>query len=211
MIRLMVFRKMAICFLMVFVFNQSRASGFPDSIRLLPSSKLEIHGASNVNDFTCKYTFDKYPDQVMFNVEKKGRQHIVDSVKVKIPVQHFRCNNRMMKKDFMRTLKAEQFPAIEMCMPSFILINLDNIKRQPSEVILTIGGKTGKTEVAYSLNRTEYGVYQMKGSAKVDITDFNLEPVSRLFGIVKVDKEVEIRFLFNFAIGESNRTNAIKH
>lgn len=165
--------------------------------RLMPSSYVMINGTSNINSFSCTYSFSGYPKEG-FKTSSEKAPFKLDSVTVEIPVAAFDCGNRFLKKDFMNTLEYKNHPQITMSMPSLLLAKQPSKSKKHSKVSLNIGGETKNQQVNYQINWIDDKVFIMEGKAIVDITDFELEPASRLFGIVRVNKEVEILFLFKF-------------
>jgi hypothetical protein len=168
------------------------------TVMLMKESYLEINGSSNINNFSCEYDFEAYYHKNRFSASYDGGIYCLDTLEVKIPVGNFDCGNRMLKKDFLKTLEYQSYPFITMQMQQLEL-SIRNDKMN-SLVDLNIGGTSKLQRVNYQLLAIDETTFILEGQTNVDITDFNLRPVSRFFGMIKVDKDVEIRFLFKFVV-----------
>ncbi len=168
------------------------------TVVLMKDSYLKINGSSNINNFSCRYDFEAYYHKNRFSASYYDGVYSLDTLKVKIPVGNFDCGNRMLKKDFLKTLEYQSYPFITMQMQQLELgIHTD---KRNSLVDLNIGGASKLQKVNYRLKAIDETAFILEGKTHVDITDFNLKPVSRFFGMIKVDKDVEIRFLFKFVV-----------
>lgn len=187
-----------IVFLAAWISLLNSAEGESPTVVLMKESYLKINGSSNINNFSCRYDFETYYHKNGFSASYDDGIYSLDTLRVKIPVGEFDCGNKMLKKDFLKTLEYERYPEIIMQMQQLEL-SMHNVKRN-SLVDLSIGGASNLQKVNYQLKAIDEATFILEGRANVDITDFNLRPVSRFFGMIKVDKNVEIRFLFKFVV-----------
>jgi len=169
-------------------------------VSLNQESFLVINGSSNINNFSCSYAFEEYDSDYSFSASYDGISYYLNSLTINIPVNQFDCGNRFLKKDFLKTLEYQRYPNIFMQLQNLKLGNTPEDEKRNSSVHLNIGGVSREQMVNYQLKTIDDKTFILEGVTKVDITDFELEPVSRFFGMIKVDKNVEIRFLFKFVV-----------
>lgn len=170
------------------------------SVLLKQESYLVINGSSNINDFACTYAFEGLVSNHAFSASYDGESYYLNSLTINIPVNQFDCGNRFLKKDFLNTLEYQSYPKISMQIQNLKLGNAPEEGKRNSSVRLNIGGVSKEQKVDFQLKTIDDKTFILQGGTKVDITDFELEPVSRFFGMIKVDKNVEIHFLFKFVV-----------
>ncbi|MDZ7776560.1 MAG: YceI family protein [Bacteroidales bacterium] len=154
---------------------------------------------SNIKAFSCNYQFNQYQKQSQFPVNPFDGEHHIDSLVISIPATAFDCGNKLLKRDFRKTLNAGEHPDITLKTGKIWLGNDYKTKRIHAEVMMTIGGKRRSENISYTIEWIDNRTLVMRGKTSVDITDFDLDPTSRLFGLVKVDEVVTIDFFFKFA------------
>lgn len=168
-------------------------------IRLLPSSHLSVNGTSNVKAFSCNYEFNQYQKRSRFPVNPFDGEYHIDSLVISIPTVAFDCGNKLLKKDFRKTLNSGEHPDIKLKTGKIWLGNDYKTKTIHADVVMTIGGNRRSEDISYTIEWIDNRTLVMQGKTTVDITDFDLEPTSRLFGLVKVNEVVTIDFFFKFA------------
>ena len=168
----------------------------PPTIRPLIecNNYIVISGKTNINSFHLvqtsfeanKYAPAKIIDMVYSNSEKKT---------LTIPVEDFRADNQMIYRDFLKLVKAKQYP--------WIIINMPQLKRQGSDnevnfynVEITIAGVTRIYEISCYTERCDKEGVFIYGSRKLHLTDFNINPPEKTFGLIRVRNEVFVNFGF---------------
>jgi len=145
-------------------------------IRLLPSSHLSVSGTSNVKAFSCNYQFNQYQRRSQFPVNPFDGEHHIDSLVISIPTTAFDCGNKLLKRDFRKTLNAGKHPYSTLKTGKIWLGNDYKTKRIHADVMMTIGGKRRSENISYTIEWIDNRTLVMRGKTSVDITDFDLVP-----------------------------------
>lgn len=157
------------------------------------SNYIRIEGSSNVNQFYFEQPI--YQQHNLFNVQYSlSEEHI----ELEIPVSDFKASNPMMRKDFFDLIRADEFPKIFIKL-SFPIINFlsEEATNITSVAKVIFVGKEKEYEIDSNISLDTNDSFIMKGVLKLNIDDFNLTPPTKFMGMVKVDKEVFIKFAFN--------------
>ncbi len=158
----------------------------------LPESRLWIDGTSSVGSYQC------HAGRIV------GRGWFEDApptsvrVHVAVPVYSFDCGPRQMNADFADALKADAHPAI-----SFSLLHAD----WPSGAFsgggwvsvsatgeLELAGEARRIALTVQGQRLANGQVRIRGSHRLRMTDFGVEPPSRMLGLVRSHDEIVVRF-----------------
>src|SRR5688572_18332120 len=76
-------------------------------------SKLSIHGATNVNTFTCKLnSYTGHDTLRYFNNYATSKLQFTTN-RMTIPIESFNCGAKQISKDFHKTLKSDKYPQLE--------------------------------------------------------------------------------------------------
>lgn len=159
------------------------------TIKILPESRLNITGDTNISAFTC--VFDTGYLKKAQNIRYSGnRSHLQfkDAI-LTLNTKGFDCGNRRINKDFHDLIKSDRYPEI--------YLELKEITMQPREVaiaraLITIAGIQREYKLPVTIVDGKIAKYT--GKLKLDIKDFNLEPPKKLFGMIVVKDDIEIDF-----------------
>ena len=155
-------------------------------------SYLIIRGSSNINQFQ----FISYqPETINSENLRKNKTYR----NVKIPVNSFTGSNKRIIKDFNKMLNAEEYP--------FIKIAIE--RREFAKCVGKKGLTNFKTEITVAGNSNFYKVpcavyacqktgYIIEGNLDARLTDFEIDPPKKFFGLVKVNDEINIQYVFWF-------------
>ena len=152
-------------------------------------SFVAIKGSSNINQFMFINT------EPIINNDTGNRN---EQNYINIPVYAFHTSNNRMIKDFHNMLKAEQYPYIQIRIEAKRWADFDEgsgLTRFKSEI--TIAGKSNEYVIPSEISTCENGSgYMLKGNLSINLTDFDIDPPSKVLGAVKVNNEVFINFVF---------------
>lgn len=156
-------------------------------------SKLIIKGTSNVKDFTCNYDQSLKADTLQFKTEFEEEKISVAGNALNLYTQEFDCGNRGINRDFKSTLKSKTFPQIELKLNELIFSN-GNILPDSAQVDILIAGVSKSYMIPlHEINRNKDTII-VKGTTMLSMYDFELKPPSPMFGLIKVNDELEISF-----------------
>ncbi|RYH73899.1 hypothetical protein EVU94_07860 [Flavobacteriaceae bacterium 144Ye] len=162
-------------------------------INISPESTLWVDGSTNINTFRCDFDVktltSKVPVTYKIDEEKNEIQFV--NASLYLNNSNFDCGNKGMNKDFYKLLKSDMHPEVALTLNS-IKINPDTKQTTTALVTIEMAGcsKMYKTQVTISKTKA----YEVKGELTIDILDFNLEPPQKMLGLVKVKKEITIRY-----------------
>lgn len=158
-------------------------------------SVLTIHGETNVNSFTCELPGKSENDTLIVDAPNPDYFKF-EKGSVKINPQVFNCGNRLIKKDFLETLKADKYPYIYI---TFIDLKLDhNSSRKlvaaKGNIDIYICGVTRRYFINFGVEELEKGKMILEGEKGLNLKEFNIETKSRFMGLIEVKDEIDIQF-----------------
>lgn len=186
-----------LCFLLSgFVDADMRPTNIVYSIE--NGSSLSISGTSNVNTFSCLCA-ETFKRQVLEIVRVDStRQLRFKNAVLKLPTQSMDCNNSRMNSDLCDALKSSAYP--------YIVVELQQIQLRPTALnasrnewfdVVAVATLT-ITDVCKPIVMDVRGIrlgddrYRFVCSKNVRMTDFNVDPPTALFGLIKVNNDIKI-------------------
>ncbi len=157
---------------------------------ILESSKLRINGTSNVSNFECNYKNRISSDTLSHSITFSDSL-IVTGDTIQLSSDAFDCGKKPINKDLRKTLKAKDYPFLELELTSIEIAD-----EVPFQALLsvTIAGIQRTETVTITEFSTEESGISFKGEGDILLTDFDLKPPRALFGLIKVDDRVDIHF-----------------
>lgn len=156
-------------------------------------SYISVQGTSNVNEFTL-INQHPIPDDEYNGIEDSGNY-----LNVLISVNEFSSENKRMVNDFRQMLQESKYPYIKIGIEPIEFADFEETTGLTEfSLIITIAGKTNKYNVPCEVFSKLNSGYTITGSFSVKLTDFNIDPPEKLLGLIKVNNEVFINFLFKF-------------
>ena len=158
------------------------------------SSNLCIEGRSNISSFRCDVTEYLQPDTLLFRRDELHQQLLSVTGGIVIDVNRFDCHQKYISNDLRKTLKAKECPLLKIDLLSIgnFLAGNKNVK---GLVTITLAGVTKKMEIDYALQNSNDGNIHLCGGRQVLFSDFGLVPPSKLAGLIKVEEQINVKFL----------------
>lgn len=167
------------------------------SAEIQKNSSLTIKGSTNLVSFKIFQNGDKLSRNKLSLVTTQNQNKIaVSQNQLSVVVKHFDSNNALALKDFLKLLKSDNYPTLQ--------VQLNYLEVQPmSEKGKTYSGEalvnitiTGKTRyysipITFSINSD---LYTVNGNKKLSIRDFGLTPENKMMGLIKVSEWIHIDF-----------------
>lgn len=169
-------------------------------------SRLYLKGTSNVNKFTCDCE-DHYPAKT-FEVEGTGSLVRFQNTTLDIATRKFNCHNAKMDHDMQKALKADKYPNIRI---ELLETKQDAKHFSPgnrgwfevqAKAKLTICGVTKTQQIAAKAQILSTGKFRLVGYQSILMTDFGIDPPTALFGMIKVDNQIEFHFDLSVRVSE---------
>jgi polyisoprenoid-binding protein YceI len=152
------------------------------------TSRISISGTSTMHDWTMKS--DKATYDAVFETTLQGDPAQLSSLTVSVPAESLKSGKGGMDKNAYSALKTDKNKYINFRLAS-AKIEDKTIRCHGS---LTIAGTTKQIDVETSYTILPDGSLQFKGSKKLAMTDYNVEPPSFMFGSVTTGNEITVSF-----------------
>jgi polyisoprenoid-binding protein YceI len=152
------------------------------------TSRISISGTSTMHDWTM--TSEKATYDAVFETNPQGVPQQVTSLVVSVSAQSLKSGKNGMDKNAYAALKTDKHKQITFQLASG-KIDGKTIRCQGS---LTIAGTTKQIEVETTYTILADGSIQCKGSKKLAMKDYNVDPPSFMFGSVTTGNEITVSF-----------------
>lgn len=160
----------------------------------LKESSLIIKGTSTLHDWHS--SAEKSKAFIVLNSSDTQ----IEKLNICIEVASIKNSkgSSMMDKITRKSLRESNFPEI-----TYVFLSGEVIENEDEELKvkmfgdLTIAGKTNKVSIITAINKTGSEVV-LKGSHKLKMTDYNVDPPKALFGTVQTGDEITIEFQVKF-------------
>lgn len=162
-----------------------------------PESSIRIHGSTSVNRFICGLDYMPNSDTLSFREGARLGHMMFVRQTVRVPLKPFSCPNRMIKRDFLETLRAASYPDI--------LLNFHDLQLHPNPtrwgtepiqgtVDIRIANITRTYFLQFNLDIYGRSLIVLSGRQVLRLTDFKLQPPSKILGLINLADEVEVVF-----------------
>jgi len=167
------------------------------SAELLKNSSLTISGSTNIVPFKLFQNGDKLSRGKLTVATTQSQNKITLSQnQLSVVVKNFASNNPMALRDFLKLLKSDTYPTLQVQLNYLDLQPLSEKVESYSGnalVSITITGITRHYSIPISLNSSG-DLYTVNGIKKLSIRDFGLTPQTKMFGMIKVSEWIDIDF-----------------
>jgi hypothetical protein len=150
---------------------------------------VRIEGSTNLNSFVF---FQKLTNSAQAQVNDGDKK---SQLSINIPAHNFEASNPLMYKDFLELIKAHEHPIIRIIIfynPKEFLVTSKN--KISSIIEIKLAGHQQSYTIPGTLHQCSDQTIRVEGSIKLNLNDFNLEPPTKFFGMVKVNDEVYVNF-----------------
>jgi hypothetical protein len=172
-----------------------RTSDFKPAGKILTDGFIDITVESNINRVFFSYPLSRISLQETGDPGKADS----DTVNITVPVRDFKCANENAFHDFLTLLKADQYPDLSISIP------WKNLKQYPHKdyitihnLLINIAGVKRKYDITCHAENPDSEDSFLLGTLKIRLTDLDIEPPVKYFGLVKIKDEVIVKFGFSF-------------
>ncbi|MEX2457268.1 MAG: YceI family protein [Balneolaceae bacterium] len=168
-------------------------------------SHLWIEGKSNVNSFSCdanQYELNSQRLAPALETETPTTENL--QVEISIQVKGFDCGKKRMNRDLLDALKADQYDSIHYEYQSTEDVEYDeesDIYRIIINGILTVAGQSNNIQLSMNGYLMDENI-RAKGKTEIIMTNYNVEPPTAMFGLVRVNNTLTVHFDLTAAIVE---------
>jgi hypothetical protein len=156
-------------------------------------SKLSIHGATNVNTFTCKLRSYVGHDTLRYFNNYTASKLQFTTNRMTIPIRSFNCGAQQISRDFQKALNSNKYPELDI---NFISLE-DNALRDNSIVTgivdITLAGVTTRYPIKFAFN-SKNGIILLSGTQPVNFSDFKLKAPQKFKGLIRVEELLKVEF-----------------
>ena len=162
---------------------------------LLPNSTLEFLGESTINTFNFRSESLKGRGTYIIDNFLKDSSYLAE---ISVDIESFDSGSDLMNSEMYDALKYEEYPII-----NFRLIKIKHIQNSNNSLlnfnadiigVLTVAGKSNKMEINFKFVMLSDSTFYLKGNKSISMPDFNIDPPSKLFGLIQVDDTLIIYF-----------------
>ena len=159
------------------------------------SSKLLIHGNTNVNSFTCTMNCYSNSDTLEYVLNESSCNIIFSKNVMVVPIEYFNCGSEMITKDFWATVKSDEFPNMKI---RFLTLNdfhgPSTINPISGKVTISLAGVEKTFNVMYNVETNSGRLVTLKGNQLVCFSDFELKAPKKMFGLIQVQENLKVEF-----------------
>jgi hypothetical protein len=109
-------------------------------------------------------------------------------------VKGFSCGSHQITKDFLQTLKSEDYPHLEIFFRSFDKAFVKDQAYIDGVVDITLAGAVKTYTVRYYARRPDRRTILLTGVQAVNFGDFKLDPPQKMMGLIQVQECLEVEF-----------------
>lgn len=114
-----------------------------------------------------------------------------------IPVKDFRCINKSAYNDFLSLLKVNHYPNLEIDLPYNPIFKYSAENQVMLKgVSFNIAGVTKQYDILCKIDGSGTENQFLIGTTRIKLTDFQIVPPAKFFGLIKVADEIVIDFEF---------------
>lgn len=135
---------------------------------------IQINGTTNVNSFKCT--------NASFRNDNFSGSQLPD---ISLKVNDFDCQNRMMTKDFQKTLESEKYPNLSI---KFVKITKSQ-NGYSAQIQVMMMDKSRTYQIAFSEQKEKW-----TGKKQVRFSDFDIKPPKKMGGMIVVRDELDLIF-----------------
>jgi polyisoprenoid-binding protein YceI len=164
------------------------AAGILPTLSFQPQSRVWVEGTSTVRGYRCEST--SVTGSAQAATAELAALASVPRAEVSIPVASLDCRNGTMNGHMRRALKADENPTIR--------LRARGVQVSPTGAAkisgdLTIAGQTRPVTIDGTA-ASEEGKVRVRGSKRLVMTDFGVQPPTLMMGTMKVAAPVTIGF-----------------
>ena len=187
-----------ICSTQIFTQTRDPVSNYKDC-----HSFIRIDGGSNLSTFSFTYSTSSLSDAWQI-IEIKDTGFF----SVAVPVRDFEASNPLMYDDFLKLIKAREFPVLRIIISKKQLERSFKTERTSCpDIEIMLAGVTRIYKVDCDFYDCGNNLF-IQGLKMINLSDFNIQPPVKLNGLVKVKDEIEVKFGLIITFTGENQTIA---
>jgi hypothetical protein len=168
-------------------------------------SKLSIDGTSNINSFEC-FCKDKLPPRTTRIQMISATQVRFQNASLSLRTKALDCDNSKMNSDLCDALKADDYPYITIQFHDATIVRGDLSDASDGadlrmQATMSITDVNQRVTLDVKGKKLSPGRYRFTCAKKLKMTDFNIDPPTALFGLIRVRDEITVNFDITTRLG----------
>lgn len=155
---------------------------------------MKLTGSSTVHDWEMDASKATGEAQFLFKTETTGELQAVKSLTFAIAVKDLQSDSKGLDKNAYKALKSDKYKNIQYKLSTSTIASEKEGYLLKTKGKLTIAGVTNDIimDVHYVINKN--GAITFKGSYKINMTDYKIDPPTYLFGTIKTGDAIILDF-----------------
>ncbi len=177
--------------------------GYAQAIYKIQDTKdvaMKLTGTSSVHDW--EMNAEKATGEAHFHFKTDGELQSVDFLTFVLAVKDLRSDSKGLNKNAYKALKSDEYKKIQYKLSSSTVSSEKGGYLVNAKGKLTIAGVTNDIVMDVHLVVNKNGVITYKGSYKMNMTDYKVDPPSFLFGAMKTGEDIALDFSANYKISK---------
>lgn len=156
-------------------------------IKISENSQINIQGDAGIASFTCEFdtNYLQTPKKILYR--KENSTIVFSDAELILENRGFDCGNKSRNNDFHEMVRTEEYPQMKVKVKE---VMLQNDIEMNANVSIRIAGEENDYTIPVEI--IEDPELQIKGQFRINVTDFGLEPITKMFGLIKVDEVIDI-------------------
>ncbi|WP_138431054.1 YceI family protein [Fodinibius saliphilus] len=201
-----------IIILLLLIPSWSGAQSLPGELTIARGGKIWIEGTAGPVDFNCQAQELSGQGQITNTSDPQStiRENGKVNISVSLPVHSLDCGKKAMNSDMYSALKAERHPSITYQLLEATLdkeAKADTGSWMPivTRGIMNIAGVADTTEIVVSGKVLDNDHFQVKGNKMLNMDTYNIDPPSKMFGLIRADKKLDLHFNVTVALRSKSK------
>jgi len=163
---------------------------------LIPdSSVMTVKGISSLHDWEMKV--EKVDCKL--TAETGNKLLSIKELQLTVASKSIKADQSLMNKKAQNALKSDKYPQITFNLLSAVKVGMTNETFSGTATgELKLAGITKKINLQFSGKYSGNKKLQIKGSQKINMTDFGIQPPTAMLGALKTGKEITVTYILNF-------------
>ncbi len=160
-------------------------------------SWLRLSGTSSVNCFECISASEITKGNMEVSVDDSGGSMTFSNARLKIRVKSFDCRNPRLNRDMHNALGVDKYPeiSIELLEAGASGYNESNGSGSTrTRVAISLNGRKKIVEIPVEWRAEGNDRFRFSGTRTLKMSDFGVVPPSPMFGLIKVNDDIDISF-----------------
>lgn len=158
--------------------------------------KVTIFGTSNIHDWEMKG--DKGNSSATFSIQNNELMSLAN-LNFSINAEHLKSEHDAMDNNCYKALNTKQYPNISFVAPATAVKKLNgNTYQIIAKGKLQISGVTKEINLNGTCSLNADGTVTCKGSYKLKMTEYNVEPPSIMLGAIVTGDEITLEYNLTF-------------